>query len=64
MTLPGLADSIMTKLAKIRVGEYNMKKMAAVMIFPDPTCKTIPRRYFFDPADGEDTFYNYEDMIR
>ena len=54
----------MTKMAKMRVGEYNMKKMAAVMIFPDPTCKTIPRRYFFDPADGEDTFYNYEDMIR
>ena len=38
--------------------------MPAVMIFADLDCKTIPRRYFFDAADGDASFYNSEDIIR
>jgi hypothetical protein len=41
-----------------------MREMPGVMIFGDAECKTIPRRYFFDPADGDASFYNLEDMLR
>ena len=41
-----------------------MKKMPAVMIFPDANCNVIPRRFYFDPEDGESSFYNMEDMMR
>ena len=65
VTLPGLSNSVWPfKSTKVRVGEYDLKKMPAIMLFPDLECKSIPKRYYFDPEDGDASFYNYEDMLR
>ena len=65
VTLPGLSNSVWPfSRTRVRVGEYDLKKMPAIMLFPDLECKSIPKRYYFDPEDGDASFYNYEDMLR
>ena len=64
VTIEGISNSSLTHNSRIRVGPYDAKKMPAVLTFKDKDCKTIPRRYFFDPEDGNASFYNDEDLTR
>lgn len=65
VSLAGSSDAAFPKnTADVIVGPYNSKNMPAIMIFPDANCNVIPRRFYFNPEDGDSSFYNMEDMLR
>ena len=65
VSLAGSSDAAFPKnTADVIVGPYNSKEMPAIMIFPDANCNVIPRRFYFNPEDGDSSFYNMEDMLR
>ena len=46
----------------MRVGYYNRKKHAAILIYEDENCETMPKRFYWNKEDKNGTAFNAEDL--
>ena len=46
----------------MRVGYYDRKKHAAILLYDDENCESMPKRFYWNKEDLNGTAYNADDL--